>query len=60
MENDIKDNIKNSIEGIKIIIIYDNCLSTGYRSRIIEDKNIFILEKDKNNNGRIIITKKSC
>ena len=66
LENTIKDNVKNSIEVIQkynddiLIVSGDNeynCLSIGYRSGIIDDKNIFILDKDEKNNGRITITK---
>ena len=66
LENEVKDYVINSIEEIKkyngdlIIISGDNeynCLSTGYKSGIIEDKNIFILDKDENNNDKITIKK---
>ena len=59
LENGCKKNLNNSIEEIKklndnlLIISGDNeynCLSTGYISGIIEDKNIFILDIDENNN----------
>ena len=68
LENQIKNYVQNSIEEIKkfnidlLIISGDNeynCLSTGYNSGIIEDKNIFVLDRDENNNNRIII-KKIC
>ena len=58
LENKIKNNIKNSIKILKkynddfLIISGDsvyNCLSTGFLSGIIEDKNIFILDKEENN-----------
>ena len=64
LENKIKNDIKNSIKKIKkfnnnfLIISGDNvynCLSTGFLSDIIEDKNIFILDKDENN--KITISK---
>jgi len=66
LEIPIKDYVKNSIEIIKkynediFIVSGDNeynCLSTGYKSGIVEDKNIFILDKDEKNNSRITIRK---
>ena len=66
LENRIKDKVKNSIEKIKklndnLLIVSDdneyNCLSIAYNSGIIEDKNIFILDKDETNNNKITIKK---
>ena len=59
LENKVKGHLKNSIEEIKkfnnnlLIVSGDNeynCLSTGYISGILEDKNIFALDTDKINN----------
>ena len=64
LKNNIKDNIDRSIMKLKkyndnfIIISGDNeynCLSTGFLSGIIENKNIFVL--DQENNGKISIKK---
>ena len=58
LKNKIKNYACTSIEEIRkycddlVIISGDNefnCLSTGYQSGIIEDKNIFILDLDENN-----------
>ena len=58
LENKIKDYVKPSIKELKkfndnfLIISGDNaynCLSTGFQSGIIENKNIFILDKEENN-----------
>ena len=60
----IKENVRNSIDELKkfnenfLIISGDNeynCLSTGFQSQIIENKNIFIL--DKEDNSKISIKK---
>ena len=59
LENKLNDNIKNSIDAIKkyndnlLIISGDNeynCISNGYKSGIIENKNLFILDQDEYNN----------
>ena len=66
LENKVKDNVKNSINEIKkfnnnlLIISGDNeynCLSTGYNSGIIDNKDIFVLDLDEKNNNRITINK---
>ena len=66
LENKVKHNVKVSIEEIKkfcndlLIISGDNvynCLSTGFQSGIIDNKNILILELDKNNTNKITIQK---
>ena len=58
LENKIKDYVKTSIKELKkfndnfLIISGDNvynCLSTGFLSGIVEDKNIFILDKEDSN-----------
>ena len=58
LENKIKDYVKPSIKELKkfndnfLIVSGDNaynCLSTGFQSGIIENKNIFILDKEENN-----------
>ena len=64
LKNNIKENVRNSINELKkfnenfLIISGDNeynCLSTGFQSQIIENKNIFIL--DKEDNSKISIKK---
>ena len=66
LENKVNDNVKNSINEIKkfnnnlLIISGDNeynCLSTGYNSGIIDNKDIFVLDLDEKNNNRITINK---
>ena len=58
LEHKIKDYVKPSIKELKkfndnfLIVSGDNvynCLSTGFQSGIIENKNIFILDKEENN-----------
>ena len=68
LENKNKEQLKNAIGQIKklsndlMIVSGDNeynCLSVGYNSGIIEDKNIFVLDNDEKNNNKITI-KKIC
>jgi cation-transporting ATPase 13A3/4/5 len=58
LKNNIQDYVKSSIQELKkyninfLIISGDNeynCLSTGFNSDIIDNKNIFILDKEENN-----------
>ena len=64
LKNEIKSYVKKSINDLKYynnnfkIISGDNvynCLSAGFNSGIIENKNIFVLDKEQNN--KIIIRK---
>ena len=67
LENKIKDNVTNSIKELKkfndnfMIVSGDNvfnCLSTGFKSGIIEEKDLFILDKEDFNNK--ITIRKIC
>ena len=67
LENKIKDNVNNSIKELKkyndnfMIVSGDNvfnCLSTGFKSGIIEEKDLFILDKEDFNNK--ITIRKIC
>ena len=58
LENRIKDHVQSSIQELKKynedfkIISGDNvynCLSTGFQSGLIENQNVFILDKEENN-----------
>ena len=58
LKNKLKDYVKNSIKELKkyndnfVIVSGDNeynCLSTGFSSDIIENKNIFLMDKESNN-----------
>ena len=63
LKNKLKDKVKSSLNDLKqlncnlIMISGDNeynCLSIGFDSRLIENKNIFVFDKDENDNKVII------
>ena len=66
LKNNLKEKVKNSLNDLKKLdcnlIMFSgdneyNCLSVGFESRIIENKNIFVFDKEENGNNKIIIRK---